>query len=166
MNLPPFDSFPTINDGQVLLRQIHLSDIKYLIEISYYDSIQASTFEEAIEMQKKINLDYEEGNSIHWGIVLESSNTIIGTCGYYRGFKNQTGELGCVLLPKYRGKGLMSAALKLAIDFGESKMKLTRIWAATSQENIKAINLLAGLNFIKNKELEGDEINFEYKKRN
>jgi len=155
-----------MNDGQVLLRQIHLSDIKDLIEISYYDSIQATTFEEALEMQKKINLDYTQGNSIHWGIVLESSNIIIGTCGYYRGFENQTGELGCVLLPKYRSKGLMSTALKLAIEFGESQMKLTQIWAVTSQENTKAIKLLEGLNFIRIKELEGDEIRFEYKNRN
>jgi ribosomal-protein-alanine N-acetyltransferase len=160
--LPPYDSFPTIKDDQVVLRQIDLSDINDIIEISFYDSIQATTLEEAVQMQKKINMDYEQGNSIHWGIVMVSSNTIIGSCGYYRGFEKQFGELGFVLLPKYRGRGLMSAALKLAIDFGESQMKLNRIWASTSKENSKAIKLLEGLNFIKSDETDDDEVVLVY----
>lgn len=59
MRLPPYDKFPSISDI-ISLRQIRFSDINDLIEISYYDSIQATTLEQAIEMQAKINADYIE----------------------------------------------------------------------------------------------------------
>lgn len=101
MRLPPYDKFPSITDDKILLRQIQLSDINDIIEISFYDSIQAKTLTQAIEMQEKINKDYINGNSIHWGIADKLTNKIVGTCGYYRGLDKGEGELGCVLLPQY-----------------------------------------------------------------
>lgn len=105
MRLPPYDKFPCISDDKILLRQIQFSDINDIVEISFYDSIQATALTEAIEMHAKINMDYSNGNSIHWGIADKLTNKIIGTCGYYRGLDKGEGELGCVLLPQYRGQG-------------------------------------------------------------
>jgi ribosomal-protein-alanine N-acetyltransferase len=115
MNLPPYDDFPQISNDKVSLRRILNSDIKDLIEISFYDSIQATTSEQALEMNEKINKNYEDGDSIHWGIVDNQTKNIVGTCGYYRGFDKGAGELGCVLLAQYRGQGFMTSALLLAI---------------------------------------------------
>lgn len=64
---------PNISD-KILLRQVQTSDIIDLIEISFYDSIQATTLQQATEMQAKINKDYFEGNSIHWGIADKLTN--------------------------------------------------------------------------------------------
>jgi len=97
MKLPPYDNFPSISDDKILLRQIQFSDINELIEISFYDAIQATTLNQATEMQTKINVDYLDGNSIHWGIVDKLTNKIVGTCGYYRGLDKGEGELGCIL---------------------------------------------------------------------
>lgn len=162
MLLPPYNSFPNIEDEKVSLRQIVSADINDLIEISFYDAIQATSVQEAAEIQARIDRDYENGNSIHWGIADTSTNAIVGTCGYYRGLDNGSGELGCILLPRYRGKGFMKAALQLAIDFGVNKIGLTRIHAITSGQNDKAIQLLYRLNFVKMVELSNDEIDFEY----
>jgi [ribosomal protein S5]-alanine N-acetyltransferase len=161
MKLPPFKIFPKIAGDKISLRQIHHDDIKDIVEISYYDSIQASSLKQAIEMQAKINNDYMEGNSIHWGISENSTNKIIGTCGYYRGLDKGAGELGCILLPQYRGQGLMTASMRLAIDFGINTIGLKRIRAITSRQNGKAIKLLGRLHFEKVADLEGDEIEFE-----
>ena len=98
-------------------------------------------------MQDKINRDYSNGDSIHWGIAERVSNTIVGTCGYYRGFKNNAGELGCVLLPQQQGKGFMTRAMLMAINFGFDTIGLQRIWAETSVDNHSAINLFERLNF-------------------
>ena len=97
MKLPPYATFPSISDDKISLRQIQFSDINDIIEISFYDSIQAATLTQAMEMQAKINMDYSSGNSIHWGIADKLTNKIIGTCGYYRGLDKGEGELGCVL---------------------------------------------------------------------
>ena len=158
---PPYDNFPFISNDKTSLRQIQNSDVQNLIEISFYDTIQATSLEQAIEMNSKINRDYEEGNTIHWGIVDNQSNRIVGTCGYYRGFDKEEGELGCVLLPQYRGQGFMISAMSLAIEFGIMKIGLNRIWAVTSQQNEKAIKLLERLNF-KKIGIQGDsEVEFE-----
>jgi len=161
IKIPPYDEFPLVSNDKISLRQILHSDINDLIEISFYDSIQATTLEQAIEMSSKINRDYDYGNSLHWGIVDNQSNRIVGTCGYYRGFNKDGGELGCVLLPQYRGQGFMTSAMLLAIDFGIKNIGLKRIWAVTSQQNEKAIKLLERINFKKIRVLNDNDAEFE-----
>lgn len=161
MKLPPYDKFPSISDDKILLRQIQFFDINELIEISFYDGIQATTIEQATEMQTKINEDYNNGNSIHWGIVDKLTNKIVGTCGYYRGLDKGEGELGCVLLPQYRGHGYMTFAILLAIEFGLDNIGLERIWAVTTKQNGKAIKLVEKLNFIKIADLDDDDVEYE-----
>ena len=161
MKLPPYDNFPSISDNKISLRQIQSSDINDIIEISFYDAIQATTKKQATEMQTKINEDYLDGNSIHWGIADKLTNKIVGTCGYYRGLDKGEGELGCVLLPEYRGLGFMNSALLLAIEFGLNDIGLRRIWAITTKQNKKAIKLIEKLNFIKIAELDDNEVAYE-----
>ncbi|MDO9615610.1 MAG: GNAT family protein [Bacteroidota bacterium] len=161
MKLPPYNSFPNITGDKISLRQIMTADIKDLVEISFYDAVQATSVQEATEMQAKINKDYFDGNSIHWGISDKLTNRIVGTCGYYRGLDKGEGELGCVLLPQYRGQGYMTAAMLLAIEFGLNNIGLKRIWAITSQHNKEAIKLLERLKFIKVAELAGNEVEYE-----
>jgi len=161
MNLPPYDNFPSLSNDRILLRQVLTSDVEEIIEISFYDCIQAKTLHEAIVMQEKIDKDYFEGNSVQWCIVDKSTNKIVGTCGYCRGFENGAGELGCVLLNQYKRQGFMKAALELAIDFGVNKIGLKRIWALTTKENDSAIKLLTRLNFIKIVEQENDFIEYQ-----
>ncbi|ESU19009.1 GCN5-related N-acetyltransferase [Flavobacterium cauense R2A-7] len=162
INTPPYSTFPTVSNEKILLRQIQNSDINDLIEISYYDAIQATTLEQAIEMNSKINADYDKGDSIHWGIIDNQSNKIVGTCGFYRGFNKDEGELGCVLLPQYRGQGFMTSAMLLAIDFGLNDIGLKRIMAITSQQNQKAIRLLERVGFIQIKFLTDNDNDIEF----
>ena len=161
MKLPPYDKFPHITGDYITLRQIQSPELSDLLEISYYDGVQAKTWSEAIVMQSNINADYELGNSIHWGIEDNLTKKIVGTCGYYRGFDKGEGELGCVLLPQFRGQGYMTNALLLAIEFGRNTIGLKRIWAMTTKQNDKAIQLLEKLNFVKMAELEDQNIEFE-----
>jgi len=161
MRLPPYPIFPNLPGDKVSLREIIAADISDLIEISYYDAIQATTIHEATDMQAKINRDYHAGNSIHWGIADKATNKILGTCGYYRGFDKGAGELGFVLLSQYRGQGFMIAALLLAIDFGINEIGLNRIWAVTDKQNKQAIALLERLGFVQFAVLEEDHIEYE-----
>lgn len=161
MKLPPYTIFPNITGDKISLREILAADIQDLVEISFYDAVQATTVQQATEMQAKINKDYLDGDSIHWGIADKLSNKIVGTCGYYRGLDKGEGELGCVLLPQYRGQGYMTSAMLLAIEYGLSTIGLKRIWAATSQDNMEAIKLLERLSFVKIADLEGNEVEYE-----
>ena len=151
-NYPPYKDFPILSSNQIILRQVLHTDADEIMEISYYDGIEASNANEAIEMQKKINQDYLQGNSIHWGIVDAQSSKLVGTCGYYRGFVNNTGELGYVLKPSFEGRGYMSNALKKAIEFGVNIIGLQNIIAITEKSNIKSQNVLKRLNFVQESE--------------
>ena len=166
MKLPPYTFFPNITGDKISLRQISTADIDELVEISFYDAVQATTKQQATRMHAKINQDYIDGNSIHWGISERLTNKIVGTCGYYRGLDKGEGELGCVLLPQYRGQGYMSSAMVLAVEFGLKTIGLKRIWAARSQQNKEAIKLLERLNFIKIADLEDNEVEYELRQHN
>jgi ribosomal-protein-alanine N-acetyltransferase len=161
MNLPPYPRFPELSDESVLMRQIVYDDIEDIISISFYNGQPASNVEEAVLMDQKIEANYQNGDTIHWGIMDKSSQKIVGTCGFYRGFANGFGELGCVLLPQFRKLGYMTHAMKLAIQFGIQNMGLKRIWAATSKQNNNAIKLLQRLQFIEVSS-DAESITFEF----
>jgi [ribosomal protein S5]-alanine N-acetyltransferase len=118
MRLPPYKEFPELISDGIVLRQIQNHDIEGIIEISFYDGKPALTSKDAIEMQNRINMDYNSGSSIHWGIADRNTDEIIGTVGYYRGFDKETGELGFVLKPAFWGRSFMTMAMRLAVEFG------------------------------------------------
>jgi [ribosomal protein S5]-alanine N-acetyltransferase len=165
LHLPPYAVFPEIAGDIIGLRSVQDEDIKDLVEISFYDAVQASSLEEAAAMHQRINADYVQGNSIHWAIVHYQLNRIVGTCGYYRGLSNGEGELGCILLPRFRGRGVMEAALQLAIQFGLGSIGLNRIYATTTYNNLAAIKLLHRLGFTKSSNLAGDKVEYEISTR-
>ena len=163
-NYPPYKNFPMLSSSQTILRQVMEPDADEIMEISYYDGVQANNRIEAIEMQHKINQDYLQGNSIHWGIVDAQSSELVGTCGYYRGFANYTGELGYVLKPSFEGRGYMFNALKKAIEFGINIIGLQKIIAITEKSNIKSQNVLKKLNFTQEAE-QDDHITYVYQRK-
>lgn len=148
MLLPPFDMFPILRGERVVLREVQPSDCRDIVSISFYNGKPAASTDEAAAMLERIDNDYRNGETVHWGIADPLSNTLLGTCGYYRGFSSDSGELGCVLLQDSRGKGIMTEALQLAIAFGIDVLGLKRITAITTADNSKAIALLERLNFV------------------
>lgn len=160
MNLPPYKQYPQTESSDILLREIRSNEVGKIIAISFYNGVKALSSVNTSNMLEKINLDYQSGESIHWGIIDKKTNQIVGTCGYYRGFENGSGELGCILIDQFQGKGFMTKALRLATDFGFESMKLKKVWAATSSENIRAQKLLARVGFQKIDEIDS-EITFE-----
>jgi ribosomal-protein-alanine N-acetyltransferase len=163
LSLPPYNTFPILEAELIVLRQICSTDIENILKISTYDAKRALTIEDAVEMQKKINLDYQNGSSIHWGIANKATNEIMGTVGYYRGFENKKGEIGFVLRAKYRGQGVMSTAIKLVTEFGLNTISLEKVTAITTRQNLNAIKLLERANFIKVADLENDRIEYHFK---
>jgi len=160
MKLPPYEKFPTLIAEGIVLREVQTDDLQNLVDILFYDSKPALNLEGAIEIQKKIDLDYLNGTSIPWGIADKASNEILGNVGFYRGFNDGAGEIGCVIRPEFRGKGLMTKAMTLAIKFGFNDVELTNIIALTTKTNKKAIKLVERLNFVKTAELKGEEIEY------
>ena len=147
MNYPPFDPFPELVSGRLLLRELHPSDASDLVEIFTYNGKPATDEADVTRMLGLIHDNYLQGEGINWGITDKQTGEVIGTCGYYRGFPNATGEIGFILRSKHYRKGYMAEALRLIIAFGQQHLQLDRIIAVTKPANTAAIRLLGGLGF-------------------
>lgn len=156
---PPFNSFPILVNDRVILREVLESDCDQLIEISFYDGIQAKDIIDTKNMNERIWNDYLSGNSIHWLITSVISGEILGTCGFYRGFQDKIGEIGYVLKKVHQGKGYMTDALNLIINFGWEKLELLAIKGVTSTYNQASKNVLRKSGF-KESETINDEVVF------
>lgn len=160
MNLPPYISFPELMTGNLLLREVMQEDVPHLLEILTYDGKSAETLEQGIGIIRKIDRNYRDGDSVNWVIENLETRELIGFIGYYRGFENGIGELGFILKSAFRGQGLMSRSLNLAVDFGLHQMKLNEITAFTKPENLQAIAVLERNGF----SAEGKYLKFVYQK--
>jgi [ribosomal protein S5]-alanine N-acetyltransferase len=65
------------------------------------------------------------------------------------------------MLSAYCGKGFMTMAMRMAINFGQKTIGLNHIAATTTKQNIKAVKLLERLNFVQVSGYSVDEIAFE-----
>ena len=55
---------------------------------------------------------------------------MIGTCGFTRfDYENNAAEVGYVINPEYRGRGIAPEALARVLEFGFTELKLNRIEA-------------------------------------
>ena len=164
INQPPYPIYPSLTNNKISLKEIQEENVDEIISITSYNRILAKDKIEAWNMIQQLKQDYQNGKSLHWGIFDQSTDQIIGTCGYYRGFENSRGELGCILLPEFRGKGLTKIALELAIEFGYKTLQLNEIFALTNKSNAQAIRLLEKLNFYYIKDINDLDIEMVHKK--
>ncbi len=147
MFLPPYATFPKLTAAGLWLRQLTDEDLPDILEISFYDARPATSVAEAATMLRRIEADYARGDCLHWGLAEPQTGRVVGTLGFYRGFPGGIGEIGCVLRPAWRGRGLMQPALAAVIEFGLETMGLQSIVALTTAQNIPAQRLVEKLGF-------------------
>jgi ribosomal-protein-alanine N-acetyltransferase len=104
------------------------------------------------EAQKWIRfyLESEPRNHHRWIMVLKENGEKIGTCGFHR-WNRETGEVetGYDLQPSYWRKGYMSETLAAIIQFAKEEMKVKKIFAHISVDNIASIRIAEKTGFLK-----------------
>lgn len=154
-----FLTFPRLSNVDLILRRVVPSDASAVQEISYYDGVAAATVEEAAVMLEQIERDYDQGDSVHWGICVRGSDEVLGTCGFYRGYPDNVGEIGYILRVAYRGRGIMTAALRQVVAFGLNEMHLAGVVAYTDPTNAASVGVLKRLGF-REEPTAGEELRF------
>ncbi len=137
---------PTLQGTRVRLRALLAVDADAIVEVSFYDGVPAASPAAARAMLARIAEDQARGETIHWGIE-DAAGTLCGTIGFYRGFPDAVGEVGFVLRPAWRGHGLMSDALGVAIRYGYEGLELAGIVAHTEASNPASIAVLERCGF-------------------
>ena len=156
---PPFEPYPVLRGPSLTLREVLEADAGDVREFTVYDGVPALTDDEAAATLRRIHADYHRGEAVHWGICAAGTGRVVGTCGYYRGFDDQTGEIGYVLGAAWRGRGYMTEAVRLVVNFGFDAMGLENVVAYTDATNLPSIAVLRRCHFEEGA-AEGDRLVF------
>lgn len=140
----PFEKFPMLEVDDLILCEITMDDLDDIEELAYYNSVKTKTREETIDSIRKVAEDYRNRKTLHWGIVKRegSDRSILGACGFYRGFKDGVAEVGYVLKEAHRGKGIITKVVKRLSEYGFEVLKLNAIKAYTKETNLASVNVL------------------------
>lgn len=132
-----FSHMPTLSTERLTLRKMLVGDCYDMNEYA-----RRADVTEYLTWSPHPNVDYTKeylaylshhytlGDFYDWALILKDENKMIGTCGFTRfSFPNDSAEVGYVLNPAYRGRGLAPEALTEVLRFGFSVIGLNRIEA-------------------------------------
>lgn len=146
--------FPSLKGENFMLRQINGSDIDNIYlglsnpEIIKYYGVSYQSKSETEEQMKWFNELEQTETGIWWAVVNEKNDVFYGAIGLNNLNKiHRKAEIGFWLIPNFWGKGIMSGALKLIINYAFSGLNLHRIEAMVEKENLNSKKLLQKLNF-------------------
>ncbi len=149
-----FESFPLLETGRLILRQLTAADTADIFSLrsneeamQYINKPRLKSMDDAVELVKTMTNLSER---IIWGIRLKDLDQVVGTIGYHRILKEHfRAEIGYMLLPQYWNTGLMSEAVAKVIEFGFNEMKLHSIEAIINPGNSNSRKILQKFNFLK-----------------
>lgn len=89
---------------------------------------------------------YRLGQHFEWAMVCRADGHMIGTCGFSRiDCVHNCAELGYVLNPAYRGKGLVPEAARRVLKFGFDVLGMHRIEARYMVGNAASLRVMQKL---------------------
>ncbi len=126
---------PDLHTERLLLRKYEPGDVDSLFRIysnpDYARYATGETYgsrEDVEHFVSDVIEMYENDEAGEWAVILKSTGKLIGSCGFaWCDTKNSCAQIGFALDPDYRGRGLMTEAVKALLDFGFKKMNLNRI---------------------------------------
>ncbi|MFH0929158.1 MAG: GNAT family protein [Candidatus Aenigmatarchaeota archaeon] len=127
---------------------IHAKDYKKILDnkdIKWHGKytvkpIPLSDIKKYIRQQMKIK------NYCEFAIIVDDK--FVGTISIEKIDKlNKNANIGYWVAKSYRGKGIATKAVKLAVKFGFSKFKLKRIYATVRKDNVASCKVLENVGF-------------------
>lgn len=143
-------SFPAIESERIALRELTESDAMALYEV-YSDEQAMRYWDSARHADASITLATVRGlieswyipQGVSWGVVLKDSQELIGQFSLHSwNIETMEAQVGYIIHPRYWGKGYGSQALKIAVDFGFSQLRLKTIIAEIDPRNISSAVIL------------------------
>ena len=146
---------PVLNTARLHLRAINKADSNDLFAIyadrktlEYWGRDPVQSPAEAWNMIRENMEHVAAGTAILWGIALNDSEQLIGSCTLFKiNHQNRNCEIGYILNRAYWGQGLMSEAIKCVIDHAFDVLDLHRLEADTDPKNLASLALLEKLGF-------------------
>jgi ribosomal-protein-alanine N-acetyltransferase len=145
-----FSRIPTIRTERLILRGMRTSDAEDMFDYASREEVSRYlTWSPHPDLQHTkdyltyIGQRYRTGDFYDWAIEDAESHRMIGTCGFTRfDFASDAAEIGYVLHPDYRGRGLATEAVRAVMAFGFDELSLHRISARYMVENERSRRLM------------------------
>jgi len=148
-------ALPVLRSQRLALRTMDEQDAAALLEIYGDPLVMRYTDEDPFpnlatigDMLRSVRSLLATGESLEWAIVLRDGDALIGTCGLHSFDRmSDAAEVGCLLRRSAWGKGYMSEAVGLLMDFARNELHLKRLKAEVAFENARAQSLFKRLGY-------------------
>jgi [ribosomal protein S5]-alanine N-acetyltransferase len=152
-----FLPFHNLETARLLLRQITPEDVYEVFALrsnaetmKYIPRPLVKNNNEALEHIKMIEDKIEKNEGVNWAITIKGNPKLIGIIGHYRmRWEHFRSEIGYMLLPEYHGKGIITEAVKLMIDYGFNQMGMHSLEGIIDPANTASARVLEKNGFVK-----------------
>lgn len=132
-----FSRMPALTTPRLVLRRMLLQDARDMYEYACREDVTKyltwyphGSIHFTRDYLEYLDGRYKVGDFFDWAITLKETGKMIGTCGFTSfDFDNDSGEVGYVLNPEYRGHEIIPEALHAVMRFGFGSLLLNRIEA-------------------------------------
>ena len=130
-----FADIPMLDTEHLLLRRMKVGDAADMFDYAKRDDVTRyltwhshKTEEYTKQYLQYVQKQYADGDLYDWALIDRESGRMIGTCGFTGfDFDNECGEVGYVIHPDFRGRGLAPEAVRRVMQFGFERLHLHRI---------------------------------------
>ena len=145
-----FSNIPTLQTERLTLRRLMVSDAMDMFEYSKNKEVTRYLTWDAHpdvgytrEYLQYLGTHYNMGDFVDWGVMLTEEDKMIGTCGFTRfDYNNNSGEIGYVINPAYRGREIAAEAVRAVMQFGFETLGLNRIEARFIEGNAASMRVM------------------------
>lgn len=136
-----FSHMPVLGTGRLLLREMRVGDSYDMFEYACRSDVTRyltwephPNREYTRDYLEFISRKYRSGEFFDWALIWcadgEAEMKMIGTCGFTSfDFRNNSAEIGYVINPEYRGRGIAPEAARRVLQYGFDELGLHRIEA-------------------------------------
>ena len=165
MHIINFSPFPNLESERLLLRPVKSSDVEEVFAIrsdpdtmKYIPRPLAKTKQDALDHIEMVSKGIEENEFINWGITIKGDDKLIGMiCLLRMQPDNFRTEIGYILHPDFHGKGIMSEATQVIIDYAFNILNFHSLEAVIDPRNSASEKLLLKFQFVKEAHLKENE---------
>ena len=144
----------TLENENLILRRVEKGDTESIFngvinqeEFLYYANKKRVTLPECSEWVEKILTSYANLDYYNWAIVTKAGE-FVGLVHFRVIDKNDSVEFSYAIDRAFTGKGYMTQALKLVLDFALNEMKVNRIQGACALKNVASRRVMEKCNML------------------
>lgn len=147
--------FPQLETARLVLREIIPVDAEDLFRIfsdeetmRYWSCRPFTSIDQARGLINGLTEVARRGIGIHWAITLRGDDRMIGKCGYNEWRKeHRRADISYIVAREHQGKGIVSEALGVMLDYGFNYMNLHSVEAGVTPGNDASTRMLQRLGF-------------------